>query len=253
MKRLPSRDYGVALRSDIIRRVVTLRGRNLFAWAVLCVAFLVPACGPNTVHTIPVPSPTPTLNPIVATPSSLLFSAFGAPSAQTVTLSELGYQGAFSLRTACTIVSASVITEASYAITPLANGTCTLTFFDANGQSINVPVTVSSVAPPSPSPSAAPSTSPSPGFGPIVASPISFAFLGTGNALAQTLTLTETNYAGTFSLKAACAQTVVTQSTSSTFSIAPLANGSCGLSFGDANGQTILVPVIVTVTNGGGQ
>jgi hypothetical protein len=46
---------------------------------------------------------------------------------------------------------------------------------------------------------------------------------------------------------------VVTQSTSSTFSIAPLANGSCGLSFGDTNGQAILVPVIVTVTNGGGQ
>jgi hypothetical protein len=233
--------------------VVTICRRNVFAQVLLCVAFLVTACGPNTVHSVPLPSPTPSLSPIVATPSSLLFSALGATSAQTVTLSELGYQGAFSLRTACTIVSASVITEASYTITPLANGDCTLTFLDANGQSVNVPVTVSSVATPSPSPSAAPSTSPSPSFGPIVASPISFAFLGTGSALAQTLTLTETNYAGSFNLKALCAQTVVTQSTSTTFSIAPFANGSCGLSFGDANGQTILVPVIVTVTNGGGQ
>jgi hypothetical protein len=233
--------------------VDTFRRGNLFVWAVLFVALLVTACGPNTVQTVRLPSPTPALNPIVATPSSLLFSAIGASSAQTVTLSELGYQGAFSLRTACTIVSASVITEASYSITPLANGACTLTFLDANGQSVNVPVAVSSVAPPSPSPSAVPSTSPSPGFGPIVASPISFAFLGTGSALAQTLTLTESNYAGAFSLKAPCAQTAVTQSTSTTFSIAPLANGSCALSFGDANGQTILVPVIVTVTNGGGQ
>jgi hypothetical protein len=232
---------------------------NLCAAAFLLVTLAVTACGPQSSTTVPIATPAPTgtpaFGPIVATPPSLLFAALGAANAQVVTLSEQGYTGAFSLRTTCTVVSAAVISEASYAITPLANGTCSLTFLDSNGQSVNVPVTVSTTATPAPSPSASPSTSPSaaPGFGPIVASPISFAFLGTGAPLAQTLTLSETGYAGAFSLRAGCTQAAVNQITNTTFSIAPASFGSCTLSFGDANGQTIIVPVVVTVTNGGGQ
>jgi hypothetical protein len=234
---------------------------RLCAAAFLFVAIAVTACGPQTVSSVPVATPAPTgtpaFGPIVATPPSLLFSALGAANAQVVTLSEQGYTGAFSMRTTCTIVSATVLTEASYSITPLANGTCSLTFLDSNGQSINVPVTVSATATPAPSPPVSPSPSPAPSstpaLSPIVASPISFAFLGVGASLAQTLTLSETNYAGAFSLKAGCAQAAVNQITNTTFSIAPASFGSCTLSFGDTNGQSIIVPVVVTVTNGGGQ
>jgi hypothetical protein len=106
-------------------------------------------------------TPTPAPGPIVATPSSLTFAALGAAAAQTVTLSEAGYEGAFSLRTACTIVSPVVLTESSYSITPLANGACALAFFDDNGQSLNVPVTVNAPPPtPSPNPTASPTAGP---------------------------------------------------------------------------------------------
>ena len=256
-----------------------MRSFPIDARAVFCILLLATACGPKGVSTVPVATPPPALSPILATPSSLAFTALGPAYTETVTLSEPNYSGGFSLETACTIVSPVVVTVTSYAITPLANGTCTLTFFDANGQSINVPVTVNAGATPQPTPSMSPSPSPStmpttspsstptnsptiapsasptssPGLSPIVAHPVSFAFLGAGSALAQTLTLTEVGYSGSFSLKAACAQTTVTQTTAATFTIAPAAAGSCGLSFGDTNGQTILVPVVVTVTNGGGQ
>ncbi len=227
---------------------------NLCAAAFLLVALIVTACGPQTTSVpvaTPGPSGTPAFGPIVATPPSLLFAVLGPANAQVVTLSEQGYTGAFSLRTNCTIVSETVITQASYSIVPLANGTCTLTFLDSNGQSVAVPVTVSAPATPAPSPSTTPT--PTPGLSPIVAAPISFAFLGTGAGLAQTLTLSEAGYAGPFSLKAGCAAVAATQSTLATFSIAPADAGSCSLTFGDANNQTILVPVTVTVTNGSGQ
>jgi hypothetical protein len=233
---------------------------------VIAVVFAGCGVGGSTGAPHPAPTPTPSLSPIVATPSSLTFAALGAAAAQTVTLSEAGYEGAFSLRTACTIVTPAVLTETSYSITPLANGACTLTFFDANGQSINVPVTVSATAPtPAPStsptagptamptsgPTTAPTSSPSPS--PIVANPVSFAFLGTGAGLSQTLTLSEAGYTGTFALTTGCAQIAVTPSTGTTFALVPASAGSCGLVFGDNHGQTILVPAIVTVTNGSGE
>jgi hypothetical protein len=187
--------------------------------------------------------------PITATPATLVFSSTGASAAQIITLSEVGYSAGFSLRTTCNIVSTSLLTLTSYLVVPLAAGSCVLTFFDTNNQSVNVPVTVTVPGGPTP----APSPSANPGPNPIVSTPKALSFLGLGSALAQTLVLSEPNYSGGFSLLVGCAQAGVAQTNPTTFSIAPLAGGACSLLFGDTTGESILVPVVVTVTNGGGQ
>src|SRR5581483_8229063 len=86
----------------------------------------------------------------------------------------------------------------------------------------------------------------------IVVTPSSLAFLGAGSANAQTLAVSESGYAGTFSIDAQ--STCITEgvvsvaptSGSSSFTVTPQGAGSCALSILDQNGHQTTVPVSVT-------
>jgi uncharacterized protein YjdB len=79
----------------------------------------------------------------VVTPSSLSFNATGSANAQSFTVSEANYSGAFT----ATIDNANVasVTQqdaTTFVVTPLAAGTATITVTGATGQQQTVSVTV---------------------------------------------------------------------------------------------------------------
>lgn len=97
---------------------------------------------------------------------------------------------------------------------------------------------------------------PAPTPGPPVAAPVALTFLGTGSALAQSVTLSETFYAGTFAASSTNCTGIATVSSgasSGAFKVTPVAAGACTFTFTDAQQRTIALPVSVTVTLGGGQ
>jgi hypothetical protein len=115
----------------------------LFGSVALCT--LATACGGSSASpatTLPTTAP---VAPLVLAPKSLAFSASGANAAQTVSVSETGYAGAFTETDTCSgIASVSPADgsgpSATYTVTPLAAGTCTITIHDTNGQKSAVAV-----------------------------------------------------------------------------------------------------------------
>lgn len=88
---------------------------------------------------------TPALNPVVLSTQSMSFSATGASNAQTLTASEIGYNGNFSASTAnCSgIATISPGTSASaFTVTPAGVGTCSFTISDASAQTKSLSITV---------------------------------------------------------------------------------------------------------------
>ncbi|MGA8839204.1 MAG: hypothetical protein WB491_01800 [Candidatus Aquilonibacter sp.] len=70
------------------------------------------------------------------------FYAIGSAYAQTVTLSEVGYMGAFTAGTQCVgIVTVSPLSNTQLSIVPIAAGRCILTFSDSAGNQ-SVPIYV---------------------------------------------------------------------------------------------------------------
>jgi hypothetical protein len=82
----------------------------------------------------------------------MTFSGFGSSvPAEQVQVAENGYAGVFSENDTCTPQSGAQIAgvsetspgnPATYAVTPLADGTCVATFTDTNGQIAKVTITV---------------------------------------------------------------------------------------------------------------
>jgi hypothetical protein len=94
---------------------------------------------------------TVTLNPITVNPNTLTFNATGVSYAQTFAASEAGYSGTF---TSSNCVDGSSNTDATvsttdnvnFSVTPTQAGTCTITVQDTNGQSAQVPTTVTTTS-----------------------------------------------------------------------------------------------------------
>lgn len=102
----------------------------------------------------PAPTPSTAASPpaIAASPSSL---SFASGSAQTLDVSESGYTGGFTESDTCNPFSGEIAAvsagsngngAATYAITPVAAGTCTVTVTDASNRTIAVQITVSTAA-----------------------------------------------------------------------------------------------------------
>jgi hypothetical protein len=85
-----------------------------------------------------------TLAPIVASNTSLSFTALGAGAAQTFNLTEAGYSGAFSATSANPAVAtvAPSTPAGTFTVTPVGGGTTTITITDTNLQTITVGVSV---------------------------------------------------------------------------------------------------------------
>lgn len=99
------------------------------------------------------PSPSPSSGaPVAISPATL---SFASSSAQRLAVSESGYTGAFSESDTCNPYSGEIAAvvagsngagSATYAVTPVAAGTCTITITDATGRAAGVDVTVSTAA-----------------------------------------------------------------------------------------------------------
>ncbi len=75
-------------------------------------------------------------------PASLSFTGTGASNTQLLTVSEPGYTGAFTLSSTCSSIVTITPSGSQYIVVPLAAGTCSATFADANGHSAVVPIVV---------------------------------------------------------------------------------------------------------------
>ncbi len=76
--------------------------------------------------------------------SSLAFTAAGTSNAQTVTVTQANYSGAFTASgTTCTgIATISAATAASFSIVPVAAGSCTFTITGGGGQNATLTIGV---------------------------------------------------------------------------------------------------------------
>jgi hypothetical protein len=104
---------------------------------------------------------------------------------------------------------------------------------------------------PTPSPSQSPSPSPSPAATPagaIVLSPSSLAFVAAGSANAQTFAASETGYSGAFTESDTCPSIATIAQTSATFTVTPVAAGSCIVTVADSHQQKSTVTISVTTS-----
>ena len=102
------------------------------------------------------PSPSPSASGGAGSPAvSTSTLSFVSGAAQNVTVTESGYSGAFTESDTCNPYSGEIASiaagaksagSATYAITPIGAGTCTITFADAAGHTTGVNVTVSTAA-----------------------------------------------------------------------------------------------------------
>lgn len=180
---------------------------------------------------------------LVVTPATLTLSGNATGS---FSVSETGFAGAFTIGTCTasnqTIASASPSSvtgpSGSVTVTPARVGSCTIAVSDGT-QTTNVSVTVSA--------------------SPIVVNPAQLDFAGTSGAAgaAQSVTVGETNYTGTFSYTA-CNQGATTVASlspaaiagpSASLTITPLAAGTCTVNVSDSLNQSNSFTVNVTTAS----
>lgn len=96
------------------------------------------------------PSPTPTPAPVQFSPTNTFnFNATGAQYAQSLTVTQSGYDGGFTPGTQCTgVVSVMTISPRQSSIVPIGPGTCMLQFANTLGEQVGavyVQVTTTSI------------------------------------------------------------------------------------------------------------
>ncbi|MDB5091936.1 MAG: hypothetical protein JWO85_37 [Candidatus Eremiobacteraeota bacterium] len=109
-------------------------------------------------------------------------------------------------------------------------------------------VTATPTATPSATPTATPTATPSGAA--VVPAPSALAFTGLGAALAQGLSVAQAGFVGSFSQTNTCAgvASVSAQPPSPTFTITPIATGTCSITITGGSNQSVDVPVTVTTS-----
>ncbi len=138
---------------------------------------------------------------------------------------------------------------ASFTVLGTGYGTALISIGDQFGNTARFNVTVTS---PTPTPSASPTPTPTPGTVTLTSPALNFT--ATGAAYAQTTMASQTNYSGPFAASTATCNGIATISPSSgtTFTVVPVAAGSCTFAITGGNGQTAALAVGVTTTTVGG-
>ncbi|MGC2243809.1 MAG: hypothetical protein WBA06_09305 [Candidatus Aquilonibacter sp.] len=128
--------------------VPVMNGRAYALVAICMVSLGVVACDSGASRGL-IPGPTPTPGSVMLSSSSLAFTTIGASDAQTVTVKQSNYSGAFTASgTTCAgIATISAATAASFSVTPVAAGSCTFTITGGGGQSaaLTIGVTTTTV------------------------------------------------------------------------------------------------------------
>jgi hypothetical protein len=174
----------------------------------------------------------PGANPPVATASTISISQTGTTSA-TDTIRESGYTGSFTPSGCSGIanVTAQAASGGSQTFTIAAGastGTCQLTFTDAYAQTVVVAVTVS---------------------GALMSSPSTLSFVS-GSTTPKTFTATESGYTGTLTATSTCTSIATvsppnTTGSPATFSVTPVASGTCQVTIHDTLGNSSIVAVSI--------
>jgi hypothetical protein len=141
--------------------------KHLVRFAALACAVTCAACGggggssapPVVVTATPTataaPTPVPTATPVPVLPqASATTIPFASNQPVTLTVTETGYAGAFSESDTCAPLTGAIATvhanatsgTASYTVTPVGPGACSITVRDTAGGAVTVPVTVSTLA-----------------------------------------------------------------------------------------------------------
>jgi hypothetical protein len=180
----------------------------------------------------------PIVNPIVTNPTSLTLKP---GQSSTFQITETGYNGAFTIGM-CTSGSTTIATvspstangpSATVTVTGVVNGTCTIAIADTYGQTASENVTVN--------------------LPPLVVTPSSLTLNGNTQG---SFTVSETGYAGTFSIGTCTqsSQTIATASPttangpSANITVTPVKGGSCTMAVSDTNGQTTNETITVNVS-----
>lgn len=172
-------------------------------------------------------------------PANLTFLTSGSSSAQTVTVSQKGFDGSFTEADDCANVATVVATSnghgaATYRVTASATGACNATFTGASRERARLPIAV-----------ALP--------GPVVLVPTTLNFSGTGPGHAQNVSASQSGYSGAFTEIDDCSgiATIVPSPTiHGTFVVTPNNDGSCTAVFTGGNHQTAPLPILVVVPGG---
>ncbi len=183
-----------------------------------------------------------TFSPIVLTPPSLTLNGSAAGH---FTASETGYTGSFTIGT-CTQSSQTIATvspttasgpSASITVTPVKAGTCTIAVSDSHGQTTSESVTVTTST--------------------LTISPTALQFATAPSAQTQSVTISETGYAGAFTYTP-CKQGSTTVATlspasisgpSATLTVTAQAVGNCTVMVSDSFGQSGTFTVGATSAN----
>jgi hypothetical protein len=177
------------------------------------------------------------LGPVALNPTSLTFVKAGSEAAQNVAVTQMGFSGTFGEADTCNgIATIAAQTNAggnaSYTVTPVANGNCAATFTGGNKESTPLPIAVD-IPPP----------------GPVVVDPNALTFTSTGSRAAQNVTVSQTGFTGTFKETDTCGgiATIVAASAvgKTTFKVTPIAKGDCTATFQGGNGET--APLTISV------
>jgi len=184
----------------------------------------------------------PGANPPTASSSTIVLSQTGTTSA-TVTISESGYAGSFTPSGCSGIATvtphtASGGSQVFNVAAGASTGSCSLTFTDTYAQSVIVTVTVS---------------------GALMASPATLNFVF-GTTTPKLFTVTEAGYTGTLTASSACTSIATVApatatGSSATFTITPVAAGTCAVTVHDNLGNSAIVtatvanPLTVTPTS----
>jgi hypothetical protein len=179
----------------------------------------------------------PPASSIAVTPAALVFA--GATSkVQQFVVTDPKFTGTFVESSTCAnvatlapVTNPPVGPTATWNVTPVAAGTCSVQFSDGTG------ATTATVAV----------------NGPLSVNPTSLSFPST-SSVAQTVTVSKSGYAGSISESDTCAgaPAIATVSPSgsasastgsATFSVTSASLGTCSITFGDSLGDSIVVPV----------
>jgi hypothetical protein len=178
----------------------------------------------------PLPVTVAPLGPVDVKPSSLTFVTGGPGASQKVAVAQLGFTGTFSESDTCSGIAtvsedSNTGGNASYTVTPVANGNCEATFTGGNKETGPLPIAVN-IPPP----------------GPVVVDPDALTFTSTGVGSAKIVTVSQSGFTGRFTETDTCGgiATVVPASAvgKTEFKVTPIAKGDCTATFHGGNNET---------------
>lgn len=188
--------------------------------------------------------PNPASQQVKVTPNTLSFTALGIAAAQDVTVFQSTLDRSYAESDNCSGVATIARTKfsrgtATYAVTPSGAGGCVATFSGIGASKGTLSI----------------SSTP---YGSVSPNPTSLTFLATGASYAQTLSVSQVNYAGAYGESDTCSGIVAVAQTSNgggtaSYAVTPVSAGSCQITLTGGNNLHAIVGVSVTTTGITGQ